>query len=243
MKASMTHKSLILLLQSLNALVDEAKVFVTGTGWTVSAVDPSHVCMCTIKVPAKAFTSYSASDEVMGFDLEKIVAAVKALPVVGPVELESQPKKNRLTLRCGKVTRHLQLLATEQMSDPKQPQVTLKATVHVPGQLLHQGLESAGQVSDAARLSFDGKVFRLEAEGDIESSHLEVPKDELPGKAECPNPVRSLFDTKHLTNILRPLSGTDDVTLQLDTDLPLHLVGEAEGIAFDFLLAPRIEGE
>jgi proliferating cell nuclear antigen len=71
----------------------------------------------------------------------------------------------------------------------------------------------------------------------------EMPRDEL--ISITPAPARSLFSLDYLSDIIKPASKSNEVTLQIGNDFPIKINFEIAGGRgkVGYLLAPRIESE
>ncbi|MCK7510277.1 MAG: hypothetical protein MZV70_43680 [Desulfobacterales bacterium] len=74
----------------------------------------------------------------------------------------------------GNVTRRMNLVSTEGMSDPKVPNLTLPARITVTVDELQRGIKAAESISDHVALNANTEGFEMVSDGDTDSGQLEA---------------------------------------------------------------------
>ena len=226
----------------VSTLVDEAKFTVNADGLTLRAVDPAHIAMVDLSLAKDAFEEFKADESEIGIDIDKLGQFLKLARGDDLVDLKHDEEKRKLKIVVGDITRHMSLIDTTGMSDPKVPNLELPATVTVRSDDLLQGIRASETVSDHIALVASPDGFEMSCEGDMDQVHWKKAKKDL-GGLETPSAVRSLFPLEYFSNMLKSVSSGSAVTMHLGSDYPVRMEFK---IASDkgevrYLLAPRIE--
>lgn len=228
----------------VSTLVDEVKFSISSDSVSLRAIDPAHVAMIEADVSSKAFESYSAEETEIGLDLEKVKSVLKLAGPSDVISMEHDPDQGRLTFRIGNITRSMSLVDTGSMSDPKVPNIDLRANVKVKVDQLQKGVRASESISDHISLEADSDGFELACRGDTDSAVLRIPTEDLES-ITADEKARSLYPLDYFSNMLKVIPSSTVIDIQLDTDYPVKLLfGLAEGEAkFVYFLAPRIESD
>ena len=228
----------------ISTLVDEAKFNLGPDSLTVRAVDPAHVAMVDMEIGKDAFEDFKADEGELGLDLDKIKEVLRLARAGDVISLEHDEDRNRLVVKVGNITRHMALVDTAGMSDPKIPNLDLPAKLVVRTDELRQGIKASESVSDHIALLATPDGFEMVSEGDADSVRLDLPKDLL-DELQSKEKVRSLFPLDYFSNMVKALSSAKTVTILLGNDYPVRMEFSLAGDAGNatFLLAPRIESE
>ena len=225
-------------------LVNEVKFNVTKDGISLRAVDPAHVAMVDLTVEKDAFDTYEAKDLEMGVDMDKFSGIMRLAGSGDDVNLTYDGKANRLIITIGNLVRKMALIDTAGMPDPKMPTLDLPGRVVVKASELTRGVRASEAVSDHLALTMNDKSFELFAEGDTDTVNLNLSKDmveDLTAKGD----LKSLFSIDYFSNMIKPVKGSDPITIHLGNDNPARVefdIANTKGHV-TYLLAPRIESE
>ena len=226
----------------VSTLVDEAKFTVNADGLTLRAVDPAHIAMVDLTLAKDAFEEFKADESEIGIDIDKLSQFLKLARGDDVVDLKHDEEKRKLKIVVGDITRHMSLIDTTGMSDPKVPNLELPATVTVRSDDLLQGIRASETVSDHIALVASPDSFEMSCEGDMDQVHWKKAKKDL-GALETPSSVRSLFPLEYFSNMLKSVSSGSPVTMRLGSDYPVKMefkIADEKG-EVRYLLAPRIE--
>lgn len=228
----------------ISTLVDEAKFNLAADAVAVRAVDPAHVAMVDMEIQKGAFEEYKADQGELGIDLDKVKEVLRLAKAGDVISLDHDEDRNRLVCHVGNITRHMSLVDTAGMSDPKVPNLDLPAKIVVRTDELRQGIKASESVSDHIALIASSDGFEMVSEGDADTVRLDLPKDLL-DELQCKEKVRSLFPLDYFSNMVKAISSAPTVKIFLGNDYPVRmefdLAGE-KGRA-TYLLAPRIESD
>ncbi len=226
----------------VSTLVDEAKFTMNSDGLTLRAVDPAHIAMVDMTLGKDAFDEFKADESEIGIDIDKLSQFLKLARGGDIVDLKHDEDKRRLKIVVGDITRHMSLIDTTGMSDPKVPNLDLPASVTVRSEDLMQGIKASETVSDHIALVANPEGFEMSCEGDMDQVHWRKAKKDLPA-LKVQGSVRSLFPLEYFSNMLKSVSSGSDVTMHLGSDYPVRMefkIAEGKG-EVRYLLAPRIE--
>ena len=226
----------------VSTLVDEAKFTVNADGLTLRAVDPAHIAMVDLTLAKDAFEEFKADESEIGIDIDKLSQFLKLARGDDEVDLKHDEEKRKLKIVVGDITRHMSLIDTTGMSDPKVPNLELPATVTVRSDDLMQGIRASETVSDHIALVASPDGFEMSCEGDMDQVHWKKAKKDL-GALETQGSVRSLFPLEYFSNMLKSVSSGSAVTMRLGSDYPVKMEFKIAGEKGEvrYLLAPRIE--
>ncbi|RNI13790.1 DNA polymerase sliding clamp [Methanohalophilus sp. RSK] len=231
-------------IESLSVLVDEARVHISPEGIGVKAVDPANVAMVSFELQADAFDEYQAEESEIGLDLTRVLDILGVAEKTDKVRMKLEEDSRKLSISIGGISYTLTLLDPSTIrAEPRIPQLELPAEIVVNGKGFSRTIKAAEKISDHMSMGVEGETFFLEAEGDTDRMRQEMPRDEL--ISITPGPARSLFSLDYLSDIAKPASKSNEVTLQIGNDFPIKINFEIAGGRgkVGYLLAPRIESE
>ena len=243
-KAKVKAEVLKTVLDTVAPLVDEVKIQCTPEGITLKAVDPAHVAMVDLTLGKAAFQEFKAGDVDMGVDLDKLKDILKLASSQDLIDIEYKEDAHRLVFKIGNITRRMALVDTQNMGDPKVPNLNLPNQVTVLAGELQQGIKASEAVSDHIALVAEKTTFELIADGDTDQVHLKLEEENLV-KIKAPERSRSLFSLDYFSNMAKVVKASEPITLHLGTDYPVKLefdIAEGAGHVV-YLLAPRIESD
>ena len=231
-------------IESISALVDEAKFRITPEGITVKAVDPANVAMVSFELSKDAFDSFEASEGELGIDLTKLGSILDMADKADNIELELDENTHKLVIIMSGLSYTMSLLDPSSIrKEPKVPTLDLPVRVVIRGEDVKRAVKAAEKVSDYMSIGVNGDLFFMEAEGDTDKVLVEMTKDQLidikSGEA------KSLFSLDYLLDISKIAGKSGEVTLDIGKDYPLKLnIKIAEGYGeVSYMLAPRVESE
>jgi len=231
-------------IETLSVLVDEARFRISTEGLSVRAVDPANVAMVSFELAVSAFDDFAADDCEIGMDLTKVNDIFGVAEKNEKATLALDELSQKMSIHIGGFSYTLSLLDPSTIrAEPRIPQLELPAEVVLNGKELQKAVKAAEKISDHMSLGVDGDLFYMEAEGDTDKVRLEMPRDQLIDLRS--GEARSLFSLDYLSDIVKPASRSNEVTLELGKDYPIKIgftIAEGAG-KISYLLAPRIESD
>lgn len=230
--------------ESISALVDEAKFRITPEGISVKAVDPANVAMVSFELSKDAFDSFEASEGELGIDLTKLGSILDMADKADNIELELDENTHKLVIIMSGLSYTMSLLDPSSIrKEPKVPTLDLPVRIVIRGEDIKRAVKAAEKVGDYMSMGVNGEIFFMGAEGDTDKVLVEMTKDQLidfkAGEAQ------SLFSLDYLSDISKIAGKASEVTIDIGKDYPLKLnIKLAEGHGnVSYMLAPRVESE
>ncbi|WP_224447896.1 DNA polymerase sliding clamp [Haloprofundus salilacus] len=231
-------------LDPVGVLVDECKIRLDEDGLRISAMDPATVGVVELSLEAGAFESYEADGGVVGVDVDRLDDVVEMADTGQLVHLELDAETRQLRIRIGGLEYTLALVDPDAIrQEPDLDSIELPASAVVEGRQFGRAIDAAEMVSNHVAVGVDEVEEQLyvNAEGDVDSVHYELPADDLVDFQ--PASAHSLFSLDYLTEMNRVVPDDAAVTLELGEEFPMRLgyeFADGEGKALYFL-APRIQ--
>ena len=230
--------------ESISALVDEAKFRITPEGISVKAVDPANVAMVSFELSKDAFDSFEASEGELGIDLTKLGSILDMADKADNIELELDENTHKLVIIMSGLSYTMSLLDPSSIrKEPKVPTLDLPVRIVIRGEDIKRAVKAAEKVGDYMSMGVNGEIFFMGAEGDTDKVLVEMTKDQLidfkAGEAQ------SLFSLDYLSDISKIAGKASEVTIDIGKDYPLKLnikIAEGHG-KVSYMLAPRVESE
>ena len=241
-KASATVKLFRAIIALLGNIADEVCFKIVRGALLVRAVDPAHVAMVELVLPIGAFFDShleGAEEATFGVDVEKLKYAFKAPKAKDLASVEARNHgTNLLRLVVDGLTQTVALVDTSGMVDPKVPRLDFPARAAFDVAPFLAAVKACEQVSDHLRLIIHEGKLTVQAEGDTDKVHADIP-------CSAQGEGSTLFSLDYLHAMVKALkaAGVTEASLFLGNDYPLRLeasVGSTDGLV-TYLLAPRIE--
>ncbi|MCD4808080.1 MAG: DNA polymerase sliding clamp [Methanococcoides sp.] len=231
-------------IETLSVLVDEARFRISPEGVIVRAVDPANVAMVSFDLTPEAFDDFEADDCELGLDLSRINDILGVADRDDKVQMELDEESKKLKIQIGGFSYTVSLLDPSTIrAEPRIPQLELPAEIVLNGKDLQKAVKAAEKISDHMLLGVEGESFFMEAEGDTDRVKLTMTRDQLIDIK--PSQVRSLFSLDYLSDIIKPASKSNEISLHLGNDFPIKInfsIANGNG-SIGYLLAPRIESD
>ena len=222
------------------AVVDEAKLNITPTGFILNAVDPANVAMVSLKLSKDSFEEYETKEAtVIGLDMSKLN------DILGfgtdEISLRLDTMQSKMHIDVSNMKYSMSLLDPESLRrEPKALALEFSATAAMKQVDFKQGLKIAEKVGDRVTIGISDGAFWMKAESDMDSMEWKLLGDQV---ALSGDGVSSMYSLDYVLALAKGSSPADDVTVLLGNNYPLKLCFELEGNEVSYLLAPRIEAE
>lgn len=233
-------------LAPVSAIVDECKVDIDDDGLGVRAVDPANVGMVDMDLDASACASFSADEQTLGIDLDRLEEVIGMADADDMVELDLNEERRTLHIKIGGLEFSMGLLDPDSIrAEPDIPDLDLPATYAIEGRGLDRAISAAALCSDHLKISgVDGDTLRFAASGDTDDVEVTLNEEILSGQfSAAQSPVMSLFSLDYLSDMAAPIGSGQAVSLLLGDEMPVKLKYSLwDGdISVLFMAAPRIE--
>lgn len=234
------------LIDVIAAMVTECRMHVSSEGLTTRAVDTANVAMVSLDLSSDAFSSFTASENEVGIDINKMKNIVALMDKNGILSLELPDGGHKIEMSFSGYKYSISLLDVNTVrKDPNPPTVSLPGKVVISGSDLYNSIKAAALVSDKIAFGINPEkgVFYMEADGDMDHIYYELAKDDL--VSFVPAEARSLFSLDYLKDLGRVMSKSDQVEIHIGVDHPAKFafsIADGKGNV-EYLLAPRIEAD
>lgn len=238
MKVVISMSKLQTILKAITAIDTEGIVGVGPDGWKIKVVDPAHVGIVAVDVPVAAFDYYDGGEGEIAFDFQQLLGLLSGKE---PVSLEIEEQS--LSIHTGKFQYKTRLLAPSSVNPvPRMPLIDLPCSVEMDVVEWKEALTAAEKIltkNDTLSVSQDEDTFSLSANIDTESFQADWPLVELTGIRQ--GIAKSDIALNYLLDTAKPLAGK--VQVETGLDYPLRLTCRVDGLAIEYLIAPRLVQE
>ena len=232
------------IVDTLNVVVEDARLDFSDGGMEVRVVDPSHVAMVKMGLDAAAFDAWEVSPSSIGIELKIMKELLKLTAPTDLVDMNYDTEKGTVTFNVGKIVRVIRPLDTTNLTPPNVPDLELPNSVTISGAYLAQALEAAKQVGDLVNFNLEPNAFSIHVSGDQDSVNVSYSKDEVLA-LDCNEAVRSQFSLTYLLPMAKLMTHVESVCIRFGENLPLkmefHFADDAGSVVY--FLAPRVEGD
>lgn len=239
LKAELKAETLKGIVNIASTLVKDVKVSANVDGLSLKAVDPAHVAMIKMDIPATAFESFEAIPCYIGLDLGKLREVVRLASRDDIIGIEAD--EGRITFRIGSITRRMGQIDTGKMRDMAFPKLHMGTHIITSADELLKGITAAGDISDHVTLTADPEGFEISCEGDTDSVSLRLEKGTATIDAE--KEVRTMLPLDYFASIIKAIPKGTEVAMDMDQDYPIMICFAPGGVEVVCLIAPRIEGQ
>nr|WP_256474726.1 DNA polymerase sliding clamp [Haloplanus sp. GDY1] len=231
---------------TLRAIVDEAKIRVGPDGLHTRAVDPANVAMYDVSLTAGAFESYSATDGVLGVNLERFEEVLKLAKKDDLVQLSFDTTTFKLIIHIDGVEFTMALIDPDSIrKEPEIPEMDLPISFTLEEGQISRGVKAADMISDHIRFRCDETeaTVYIEAEGDTDDVSLELAESDLVALTAAEG--QALYSLDYVKDISKQFPKGTEITLTFGGDFPMMLEYEFSDGECDVLamLAPRIQSD
>jgi proliferating cell nuclear antigen len=231
---------------TLRAIVDEAKFNIGSDGIQVRAVDPANVAMDDGVLSAGAFESYTASEGILGLNLERLEEVLKLANKGDLVELSFDTNTFKLVIHIDGVEFTMACIDPDSIRmEPEIPDMDLPVSFTTDEAQISRGVKAADMVSDHLQLRCDEteQAVFIEAFGDTDDVSLELTEEEYTELTAVD--AEALFSLDYVKDIVRKFPTGAEITITFGTDFPMMIEyefadGECEILS---MIAPRIRSD
>ena len=98
------------IVETVNVVVEEARLDFSENGLEIRVVDASHVAMIQMKIDSAAFDTWDVSDIKLGLEIKKLKEMVSLAAAGELIHLNYSEDIGNLTLNIGKIDRNIRPL-------------------------------------------------------------------------------------------------------------------------------------
>jgi len=228
----------------LRRLDDEAIFEIKDDGMTCKLVNPANSLMVQITLPRAAFDFYNPDDMRIGIDLD--ILAEKVLKRVTVKDMISIGGDDEVwQFAHGIHQKSMSLLDPERLrkrTEPHTPNHT--ALFRMPGKTFKDIVAEAADYGDQVLIhaTYEGMTVSAETDFKKTDTYTATLSTDLYGE-HFESDASCLYSTDILQDIAVDMKASDNVLFKLLTDRPCEIEYAHDGVAVQFMLAPRIESD
>jgi proliferating cell nuclear antigen len=220
-----------------SAVVDEVTVVMDSEGMRLRTMDPSHVCLIDIVLPAGVFEAFQTQipETKFGLMLDEFVKVLRNFDKKDLIDVSIYD--SMIHLRSASFSTSLRTVETS-YSNPPLPKLTFNTELELSINTLKK-LKGIKAVSEYIELEASTSVT-ARGKSDLGNAEMPIEAESSNIKEESKALYSLEFLLRIVNNITRDIK--DNVTLQFSTKMPLQLSYRVREYGkIDFYLAPRVQ--
>jgi len=232
------------ILDTLKAVVEEARFDFNESSLHVRVVDPSHVAMIQMDIDSAAFDTWELDETQLCFEID-LVRTVVGLGLPNElITFTHNEGTGMINVKLGNVESNIRSIDNSTINVPTLPSLDPDCKVNVSGQEFARILRAARLGSDLVTFTISEKEFNVNAKGPSADVQVKFQKDELQS-LECKKPSSSQYSLGYLHPLNKVLSGLETVEIGFGENYPLSLnfTFHDGAVEAQYFLAPRIESD
>ncbi len=239
------------IVETLASIIDETEFRVTPKEFTISAMDPSRICLLKLSLKKENFDEYQCNKESkVGLNLDDLDKILKRSAANDSVEINFNETDQKIKIKMQREgmsrtrTFSLALLDIEIEEIPMDNLLKIEYPskwVIEPGFLV-EAIKDAEIYSEILNIAAnEGKGLIFTSTGQIGEMEYNLSEDDLIETA-IEGSSNGAYSLTFLKAILKIASITEKLEISLKTDHPLKMIFNLlEGGELSYFLAPRVE--
>lgn len=233
--------------ESVNSLVDEAKLRFDHEGIRVSATDPANVAMVEAELYLTAFQSFEASEGAVGLHVSDIAGLLETVDEHGPEDATIRFElgdSRKFTIKVGRFEWTEGWIDPDHIRrDPDLPELDLPAEMTLPGSDLTRAVKYNRFVKRTGHTFLEVDEDRRElvarCEDDTDEGAYTLAEEDGLRFHEI-GPACSRYSNDYLSDLVDGIPEGTDVRLRLGEEFPLRMKFGIDEGQVEYLQAPRI---
>jgi len=239
------------IVETLASIIDETEFRVTPKEFTISAMDPSRICLLKLSLKKENFDEYQCNKESkVGLNLDDLDKILKRSAANDSVEINFNETDQKIKIKMQREgmsrtrTFSLALLDIEIEEIPMDNLLKIEYPskwVIEPGFLV-EAIKDAEIYSEILNIAAnEGKGLIFTSTGQIGEMEYNLSEDDLI-ETDIEGSSNGAYSLTFLKAILKIASITEKLEISLKTDHPLKMIFNLlEGGELSYFLAPRVE--
>lgn len=241
-------------LEAIKDLVTDANFDCSSTGFSLQAMDSSHVALVALLLRSEGFEHYRCDRNIsMGMNLTSMAKMLKCAGNDDIITIKADDGGDSVTFmfespnqeRISDFEMKLMDIDSEHLGIPE---TTYEAIVRMPSSEFARICKDLSTIGDTVVISVTKEGVKFSTGGDIGSANIvcrqntSVDKEEEKTVVEMQEPVTLTFALRYLNSFTKATSLSSTVTLSMSKELPVAVEYKiAEMGHIRFYLAPKIE--
>ena len=239
------------IVETLASIIDETEFRVTPKEFTISAMDPSRICLLKLSIKKDNFDDYKCSkDSKVGLNLDDLDKILKRCAANDAVEIDFNEKDQKIKIKMQREgtsrtrTFSLTLLDIDIEEIPMENLLNIEYSSKwvIDPDFLVEAIKDAEIYSEILNMkSIEDQGLVFSSTGQIGEMNYELELDELI-ETDITGTSSGAYSLTFLKAILKISSITEKLEISLKTDHPLKMMFNLlEGGELFYFLAPRVE--
>jgi len=239
------------IVETLASIIDETEFRVTPKEFTISAMDPSRICLLKLSIKKDNFDDYKCSkDSKVGLNLDDLDKILKRSAANDAVEIDFNEKDQKIKIKMQREgtsrtrTFSLALLDIDIEEIPMENLLNIEYSSKwvIDPDFLVEAIKDAEIYSEILNIkSIEDQGLVFSSTGQIGEMNYELELDELI-ETDITGTSSGAYSLTFLKAILKISSITEKLEISLKTDHPLKMIFDLlEGGELFYFLAPRVE--
>ncbi|KAJ7959694.1 Proliferating cell nuclear antigen [Quillaja saponaria] len=243
-------------LEAIKDLVNDANFDCSSTGFSLQAMDSSHVALVSLLLRSDGFEHYRCDRNIsMGMNLANMAKMLKCAGNDDIVTLKADDGSDSVTFMFESPTQDkiadfemkLMDIDSEHLGIPEQE---YQAFVRMPSTEFARICKDLSTIGDIVEISVTKEGVKFSTRGDIGTANIicrqntTVDKPEDATTIEMEEPVRLNFALRYMNSFAKATPLSNQVTISLSEDLPIVIEYKVAEMGYiRFYLAPKLEEE
>lgn len=241
------------IVETLASIIDETEFKVTPKEFTISAMDPSRICLLKLSIKKDDFDEYDCSqDSKVGLNLDDLDKILKRSTSNDAVEISFNEKEQKIKIKMQREgasrTRTFSLalldIDIEEIPMDNLLKIEYPSKWVMEPDFLVEAIKDAEIYSEILNINAnEGKGLIFSSSGQIGEMEYDLNEEDLI-ESELQGSSSGAYSLTFLKAILKIASITEKLEIALKTDHPLKMNFDLlEGGKLNYFLAPRVEEE
>ncbi len=241
------------IVETLASIIDETEFRVTPKEFTISAMDPSRICLLKLSIKKDDFDEYECSEESkVGLNLDDLDKILKRCAANDTVEINFNEADQKIKIKMQREgvsrTRTFSLalldIDIEEIPMDNLLKIDYPSKWVIDTDFLVEAIKDAEIYSEILNIDAnEGKGLKFSSSGQIGEMEYDINEDDLLD-SQLKGTSSGAYSLTFLKAILKIASITEKLEISLKTDHPLKMNFDLlEGGKLSYFLAPRVEEE
>ncbi|MHA1914940.1 MAG: proliferating cell nuclear antigen (pcna) [Promethearchaeota archaeon] len=241
------------IIETLASIIDETEFRVTPKEFTISAMDPSRICLLKLSIKKDDFDGYTCEkDSKVGLNLDDLDKILKRSAASDSVEIEFNEADQKIKIKMNREgvsrTRTFSLalldIDIEEIPMDNLLKIEYPSKWVIDPDFLVEAIKDAEIYSEILNVNANaGQGLIFSSSGQIGEMEYDLSEEDLI-ESELQGTSSGAYSLTFLKAILKIASITEKLEISLKTDHPLKMNFDLlEGGKLNYFLAPRVEEE
>ncbi|MFX1357535.1 MAG: proliferating cell nuclear antigen (pcna) [Promethearchaeota archaeon] len=239
------------IIETLSSIIDETEFRVTPKEFTITAMDPSRICLLKLSIRKDGFDEYQCSKESkVGLNLDDLDKILKRSAVNDSIEIDFKETEQKIKIKMQREgtsrvrTFSLALLDIDTEEIPMENLLKIEYPTKwvIDADFLVEAIKDAEIYSEILNIkAIERQGLLFSSSGQIGEMEYNLTNDDLI-ESNLSETSTGAYSLTFLKAILKIAPITEKLEISLKTDNPLKMIFNLlEGGELSYFLAPRVE--